>query len=496
MNSIFRSKRNACIAIIPLLLAVMSLALSEQFNYVWTHLRLELSLVLLGAAWFTLLAYRSLRLNQSTQAEALLAREAAVSKVAMRTASLLAAASQVAVIVTDSQGKILTFSIGAQAIFGYTELEAQGLDSVSELLPVGQLEARLTAIHNDEVPLERDFRRKNGDAFVGELRHATAMDASKHQLEHLLIIVDQTERQLMLQDLQERKRFLKLLTQRIPNMLYQYHMAVGEDGYFSYCSEGIQRLFELEPSEVINQSYASSPLFKRVLPEDMAILSAATAESMQRGLQWQADFRVALPERGIRWLRGESYAERQPDGSFVWYGSCIDITEIKNTEALLRRQALTDELTGVYNRRHCMQCLHGLVDMAKRYGQPFSLILFDLDKFKSINDQWGHDIGDVVLRQSCNCIAQRLRATDILCRIGGEELVILCPQTSAESALQLARVLCEKLAAFSMPEVGTVTASFGVAAWRDEELGDAVLKRADAAAYRAKQNGRNCVEVD
>ncbi|MFU2317112.1 sensor domain-containing diguanylate cyclase [Rahnella sp. PCH160] len=493
--SIFRRKRNVYLAIIPLLLSLISLFMSGHLMYVWAQLRLEMLFTLLSLAWLILMYLFQLRDKQPAHEEDLYKGGAGSQTMDTRTRGLLEASRQVAVVTTNTQGKILSFCPRSEAIFGYTELEAQGLARFDSLLVKGQLDVTRMSSDTSERLFEQQFQRKGGDTFTGELRHAISEDAVTKQLEHLLIITDVSERQALMTSLKERKQFLKLLTQRIPNMLYQYHMLETGDSYFTYCSDGIQRLFELAPDEVMYKSYIESPIFKRILPEDLAVLRSVTIESMKHNQPWQADFRVQLPQRGLRWLRGESYAERQIDNSFMWYGSFIDITELKDSEAELRRQSLTDELTGFHNRRHCMQSLDGLVDMATRYAQQFSLIFLDLDKFKSINDQWGHDIGDLVLQQSCTCIAARLRSTDTLCRIGGEELVVLCPLTDASAALLLAQALCEKLAAFPMPKVGKMTGSFGVATWRNGEQGDVVLQRADAAAYRAKQNGRNRVEI-
>jgi diguanylate cyclase (GGDEF)-like protein len=156
-------------------------------------------------------------------------------------------------------------------------------------------------------------------------------------------------------------------------------------------------------------------------------------------------------------------------------------------------QAVTDELTGIYNRRHFITSLDQMVDTAHRYGAPFSLILFDLDHFKSINDRFGHETGDEVLRQVCRLIGQRLRSSDVFCRIGGEELAIICPFTSQDNAEQLANALCVSLANHEIALAGNVTASFGVATWLQGLSAEALLRRADLASYSAKQTGRNRV---
>jgi diguanylate cyclase (GGDEF)-like protein len=120
--------------------------------------------------------------------------------------------------------------------------------------------------------------------------------------------------------------------------------------------------------------------------------------------------------------------------------------------------------------------------------------MLDIDHFKRINDQHGHGIGDDVLRELCKRISQRLRRTDVFCRLGGEEFVVLCPHTDSAQAYCLAMELWQSLRSVPMAPVGVVTASFGVASWRIDEGIDGLLLRADSAVYVAKQAGRDRVE--
>jgi diguanylate cyclase (GGDEF)-like protein len=116
--------------------------------------------------------------------------------------------------------------------------------------------------------------------------------------------------------------------------------------------------------------------------------------------------------------------------------------------------------------------------------------------FKSINDHWGHECGDVVLKKTCEVIGQRLRSHDVLCRIGGEEFVIICPSTELDDAAKLAESLRQLLESQLIEPAEQVTASFGVAAWQKGLGGEALLRKADQATYKAKQQGRNCVHIN
>jgi diguanylate cyclase (GGDEF)-like protein len=120
--------------------------------------------------------------------------------------------------------------------------------------------------------------------------------------------------------------------------------------------------------------------------------------------------------------------------------------------------------------------------------------MLDIDHFKRINDHFGHAVGDRVLRSLCLRISQRLRRTDVFCRLGGEEFMVLCPGSDAEQARLLALELWHGVRNVPVEGVGRVTASFGVAGWRPGEGADALLLRADAGVYAAKQAGRDRVE--
>jgi diguanylate cyclase (GGDEF)-like protein/PAS domain S-box-containing protein len=175
---------------------------------------------------------------------------------------------------------------------------------------------------------------------------------------------------------------------------------------------------------------------------------------------------------------------------------CLDVTERKRVEEELRTMSVTDSLTGVYNRRYFQERLQAELLRAERHGGRFSVIMLDIDHFKTINDNQGHAMGDRVLQIVCQRIGNRLRRSDVFCRLGGEEFMILCPDTQPSQAYQLARELWSELRASPVDEVGQVTASFGLATWRPGEKGDALLLRADSGVYAAKLAGRDRIEPE
>lgn len=162
----------------------------------------------------------------------------------------------------------------------------------------------------------------------------------------------------------------------------------------------------------------------------------------------------------------------------------------------ISRLARTDELTGLHNRRSFKEILGLALSAVRRHGHPLSLISIDLDHFKSVNDTFGHSVGDKVLKEFADLVLEKIRGEDVAVRWGGEEFSILLSHTPCEAAAALAeriRKSFEQNANSATPLA--ITASFGVAQLRDEENEDDLIRRADDALYRAKHQGRNQVVI-
>ena len=161
----------------------------------------------------------------------------------------------------------------------------------------------------------------------------------------------------------------------------------------------------------------------------------------------------------------------------------------------LTHMATTDALTGLVNRRHGEHLLELEVRRARRYQLPLALIVFDVDRFKAINDRYGHAVGDGAIRAVAEAAQAALRNSDVLVRSGGEEFQIIAPHTSAVDALKIAEKIRVAIAATEIPGCDKVTVSLGVGQASDQETPDALAVRVDAALARAKRAGRDCVEL-
>jgi diguanylate cyclase (GGDEF)-like protein len=181
-----------------------------------------------------------------------------------------------------------------------------------------------------------------------------------------------------------------------------------------------------------------------------------------------------------------------------WAAILADVTAQVELVRNLRQYAETDPLTGIANRRRFFSGLEEECERCKRYGTTFSVLILDVDHFKTVNDSYGHPVGDMVLSVVSKRIADCLRASDLLARYGGEEFAVLLPFTGEDGALAVAERIRLEIAHAPVDCDGhsiPVTASIGVACYQDEADSDLLLRDADRALYRAKDAGRNRVEA-
>jgi polar amino acid transport system substrate-binding protein len=167
--------------------------------------------------------------------------------------------------------------------------------------------------------------------------------------------------------------------------------------------------------------------------------------------------------------------------------------ELKEAVKKTTKLSLTDTLTGISNRLYIDQFLEEEIQRSQRYGNDLSIILIDIDNFKSVNDQYGHIIGDKVLIDMAGIISPMIRKTDVFGRWGGEEFLIICTETDLNTAVKIAEGIRAKIDAYDFKEVGSKTVSMGVTAFIPNDTIVSIVSRADKALYSAKKNGKNRV---
>lgn len=171
--------------------------------------------------------------------------------------------------------------------------------------------------------------------------------------------------------------------------------------------------------------------------------------------------------------------------------------QIRELNAKLEHLAMTDELTGLMNRRSFLIQCEKEISRSQRHKTPLSLLLLDIDRFKTINDKYGHDIGDFVLQRFSHILVENLREIDMVARMGGEEFSVLLPNTVAKDAVKLAeriRLAVEQESYQIQNQITSMTISIGVASY-DKNTSDleTIIKYADRSMYQAKKQGRNRV---
>jgi diguanylate cyclase (GGDEF)-like protein/PAS domain S-box-containing protein len=173
----------------------------------------------------------------------------------------------------------------------------------------------------------------------------------------------------------------------------------------------------------------------------------------------------------------------------------IDISERKRMDEKLKKLATTDILTGAYNRTVFDEIITREMERVKRYNKSLSVTLFDIDHFKKVNDMFGHNVGDYVLKKIATIVKKTIRNVDYFIRWGGEEFVIILAETDKKQAYVLAERIRTGIEKFNFNKAAKITISCGVAEFKKEDTKNTLIKRADDAMYKAKRNGRNRVVI-
>lgn len=277
-----------------------------------------------------------------------------------------------------------------------------------------------------------------------------------------------------------------------------------------FWSDETYRILGYEPDK---QAANYDSFFQAIHIDDRAQVTSHINTALQDG-GFDIEFRIVLPDERVRVVHGIGEviffgADMQPKivGAIrditppepkELIGVIQDITEQKELQWKLEKEARTDPLTGCANRRHFLELAGHEMARARRYKEDLSLLMLDLDHFKAINDQHGHPVGDLVLQRLVQVCQATLRAEDAVGRLGGEEFAILLPETDSKKALEVAERLCRAVAATEVRRNGInplhFTTSIGATTLKpeDNDIG-AVFDRADKALYRAKDGGRNRV---
>jgi diguanylate cyclase (GGDEF)-like protein/PAS domain S-box-containing protein len=255
---------------------------------------------------------------------------------------------------------------------------------------------------------------------------------------------------------------------------------------------------------------------KRIHPDDLYNVEEELAKHYAGQTPvYISEYRILCKDGTYKWVldRGKVVQWVKDNTPLRFIGTHTDITQQKLTERQLRgqlneieqlqdelrQQALHDPLTGLFNRRHLTETLERELSRVRREEKPTSIVIMDIDLFKKVNDNYGHQVGDKFLIAIADLLRKQVRGSDIACRYGGEEFLLILPGITAQDALKRAEELCEMCREIRIPQGKkdlSVTISMGVATFPTHATSvDELLIKADKALYHSKQSGRNRVTL-
>lgn len=282
------------------------------------------------------------------------------------------------------------------------------------------------------------------------------------------------------------------LNEQLPGVIFQLHRTPDGHLHFPYLAGSGAGIDGLDRDTLAHNAL---PALERLAEPDYPRLMALIERSARSHTPIATTFRLRLTDKRMRWIAVRAQPRRVESGT-AWVGLMIDITEQMLEEDRLRRLSDTDDLTGLANRRKLMARLEEEISLSNRHGLPLSLIMLDIDHFKSINDTWGHLQGDQVLRELANLCQGILREEDLMARLGGEEFAVLLPLTPESHCRPLAERLRERISAhdFGVGR-GLITVSIGITEHRVGDSRENLMQRVDERLYAAKHGGRNRVKA-
>lgn len=376
------------------------------------------------------------------------------------------------------------------------ELFADGLPSLPDLIrfnarrgeygPGDPEEIATAAIERTKMRQAHVFERKRPNGKVLEVRGTPLPDGG-----FLTIYTDITERK-------QAEDAVHLAKERVEQAIEHssaYIWEVDADGRISFM-QGVEKVLGYEPHEMVGHRPSGyMALDTKDERADTSLFRAMVAEEPFK----EIDVHFLAKGGESVWVSSSGYPIYDGEGRFCGYrGVDVNVTELTKAKKDVERLALRDPLTGLANRRHLVEQYAHEASRAQRSGKAMSLLIIDLDHFKAVNDRYGHLAGDACLKCVTAVIESCLRNSDIAARLGGEEFIVLLPETEERGARIVAEKLLSSVAAteIQLHDEGLhITVSIGIATAQPAEMDDfdRIISIADTAMYEAKKQGRNTV---
>jgi len=337
------------------------------------------------------------------------------------------------------------------------------------------------------------------------------------------IATDITERKLLEQELTRGQQMVENTLQGLPIAV----MVLDQEHKVVHWNRAMERLTGFNAEEMVGTNHQWEPFYlsKRPVLADLVLDDLSLEGNLERVLKSNGELSMKKSTLVDGGLEGEGfYPTVKPNGRQLYFlaapirdpegrivravETLVDLSDKRRLEQELRRLSVTDSLTGLYNQRFFYATLSREMQTVQRYGHSFSILMADIDFFKSYNDRFGHLAGDQALVKFSQALQRCVRGMDLACRYGGEEFAVLLPRTAMSEALAVAERLRAEVARLDFTPEGqgggdgeadrgvNLTVSVGVATLGPGEESQGVVRRADDALYAAKQAGRNLVAAD
>jgi diguanylate cyclase (GGDEF)-like protein/PAS domain S-box-containing protein len=326
-------------------------------------------------------------------------------------------------------------------------------------------------------------------------------ESSKEQLLNELIALRQRIADLEILETQHKKTERALIEseeryKRLLNSVTAYTYSVEVKDGHAISTRHSMGCFPITGYNPENYEFDPYLWHRMIYPDDKMTVENSVKEILSGSDVPPIEHRIIRRDGMVIWIRNSMVPYHDEKGIMTRYDGLIEnITERKLAEEELKRLATTDKLTGAFNRTKFKEIIEREMERVKRYGQQLSLIIFDIDRFKEVNDRYGHGAGDYVLKTVSDIVRENIRKIDYFVRWGGEEFMIISSETNLTEAYALAERIREIIENYVFENAGKVTISFGVTEFREDDTEDSLIKRADDAMYEAKRKGRNRVEM-
>lgn len=399
------------------------------------------------------------------------------------------------VITTIKDGIVIAYNRAFLEATKFTDEDlAVGFFNICDLyVDLSQRQAFIKKLETDGFVenLEFSFYGKNNEAHIGLVSaKLIIIDGVPHTLS---VIRDITELKAIEAKLKQSEERHRLLADNAADVIWTMDL----EGHFTYISPSVEKLRGYTVEEVMAQSPEEVLCPGSLLHMQEGLTRALN--SVQNDLPFQV-FRGELEQPckdgTTVWTEATVSGIYSEDGRFIgMLGVTRDISERKLMEEEIRRLSITDKLTQSFNRLKLDETLEQQLEWSKDRGLPFAIIILDIDHFKLVNDTYGHQVGDQVLIKLVALLNENVRTGDVVGRWGGEEFLIILPDTTLADATVLAERLRQAVETHRFATAGQVTISAGVSGFKMDHSPETIVSRADRALYRAKEKGRNRVEV-